>query len=62
VEILEWLKKQIRIKVDWPPHQATFDFKKGIVICGEFVEEEREGFSKQIEQVRIRAQNKKIIK
>ena len=62
VEILEWLKKQIRIKVDWPPHQATFDFKKGIVICGEFVEEEREGFSKQIEQVRIKAQNKKIIR
>jgi len=59
VEMIEWLKKQIRIKVDWPPHQATFDFKKGIVICGEFVEEEREGFSKQIEQVRIKAQNKK---
>ncbi len=62
VEMIEWLKKQIRIKVDWPPHQATFDFKKGIVICGEFVEEEREGFSKKIEQVRIKAQNKKIIK
>ena len=62
VEMIEWLKKQIRIKVDWPPHQATFDFKKGIVICGEFVEEDREGFSKKIEQVRIKAQNKKIIK
>ena len=62
VEMIEWLKKQIRIKVDWPPHQATFNFKKGIVICGEFVEEEREGFSKKIEQVRIKAHNKKIIK
>ncbi len=59
VEILEWIKKQIRIKVNWPPHQATFDFKKGIIICGEFVEEEREGYSKKIEQVRIKAQNKK---
>jgi len=62
VEMLDWLKKQIRIKLEWPPHQATFDFKKGIIICGEFVEEEREGFSKKIEQVRINAQNKKILR
>jgi len=60
VEMLDWLKKQIRIKLDWPPHQATFDFKEGIIICGEFVEEKREGFSEKIEQVRIKAQNKKI--
>ena len=59
IEMLEWLRKQIRIKVGCSPYQATFDFKKGIVICGEFVEEEREGFSKKIEQVRISAQNKK---
>ncbi|MCJ7649084.1 MAG: thiamine pyrophosphate-dependent enzyme [Candidatus Lokiarchaeota archaeon] len=59
IEMLEWLKNQIRIKVNWSPHQATLDFKKGIVICGEFVEEEREGFSKKIEQVRIKAQIKK---
>jgi 2-oxoglutarate ferredoxin oxidoreductase subunit beta len=60
IEMLEWLKKQIAIKVGWLPHQATFDFKKGIIICGEFVEEEREGFSKKIEQIRTKAQNKKI--
>jgi 2-oxoglutarate ferredoxin oxidoreductase subunit beta len=62
IEMLEWLKKQIRIKVDCPPHQAIFDFKKGIIICGEFVKEEREGFSKKIEQVQIKAQDKKNLK
>ncbi|MFX1572816.1 MAG: thiamine pyrophosphate-dependent enzyme [Promethearchaeota archaeon] len=60
VEMLDWLKKQIKIKVDWPPHEATYDYKKGIIICGEFVEEEREGFSKKIEQVRIQARKKKV--
>jgi len=59
IEMLDWLKKQIRIKVGLSPQQATFDFKKGIIICGEFVEEQREGYSKKIEQVRIKAQNKK---
>lgn len=59
VEILEWLKKQVVIKVDWPPHQATFDYKKGLIICGEFVEEEREGYSTKIKQIRAKAQNKK---
>jgi 2-oxoglutarate ferredoxin oxidoreductase subunit beta len=62
IEMLDWLKKQIRIKVDWPAHQATFDYKKGIIICGEFVEEEREGFSNKLEQVRVKAQNKKVTK
>ena len=59
IEILDWLRKQIKIKTDCPPHQATFSFKKGIVICGEFVEELREGFSEKIEQVRQKAQGKK---
>ncbi|MHA1986605.1 MAG: thiamine pyrophosphate-dependent enzyme [Promethearchaeota archaeon] len=59
IEILEWLRKQITIKTDYPPHQATFDFQKGIVICGEFVEEVREGFSEKIEQVRLKVQGKK---
>ncbi|MFW9988622.1 MAG: thiamine pyrophosphate-dependent enzyme [Candidatus Odinarchaeota archaeon] len=62
IEMLQWLQKQIRIKTDCPPHQATFDYKKGIIICGEFVDEQREGFSKRIEKVRNNAQNKIITK
>lgn len=59
IEMLEWLKKQIRIDNDCPPHQAILDFKKGIIICGEFVEELREGFTGKLEQTRMKAQNKK---
>ena len=59
IEILDWLKKQIVIKNDCPPHEAIFNFKKGIVTCGEFVEESREGFTEKIEQVRQKAQSKK---
>jgi len=59
IEILEWLKKQIIINNDCAPYDAIFDFKKKIVICGEFVEESREGFTEKIEQVRQKAQSKK---
>ena len=62
VEMLEWMKKQIKIKTDCPPHMATFDFKKGVIICGEFVEEKREGFTKRMEQLREKAKSKKIKK
>ncbi|MHA1915596.1 MAG: thiamine pyrophosphate-dependent enzyme [Promethearchaeota archaeon] len=59
IEILEWLKPQIRIDNDCPPYEATFDFKEKIAICGEFVEESREGFTEKIEQVRQKVQSKK---
>ena len=58
VEMLDWLRKQVKIKTNVAPHKATFDFKKGIIICGEFVEEKKEGFSKKIEELRERAHNK----
>ena len=60
VEMLEWLKRQIRIKANWPPHEATLDFKEGIIICGEFVEEKREGFSKRLIELQKRVQSKKL--
>jgi 2-oxoglutarate ferredoxin oxidoreductase subunit beta len=59
IGMLEWLKKQIIIKTDCPPHKATFDFKKGVIICGEFVNEKREGFTTRMEQIRERLQTKK---
>ncbi len=59
VEILEWLRKQIKIKTDCPPHEATFDFKEGIIICGEFVEEERDGFSQRLKNMREMVQSRK---
>lgn len=59
VEMLEWLKRQITIKTNWPPHEATLDFKEGIIICGEFIEEKREGFSKRLIELNKRIQNRK---
>ena len=59
VQMLEWIKNQVRIKTDCPPHDATFDFKRGIIICGEFVDAQREGFSQKIQQLIDIAQSKK---
>ena len=58
VTMLEWLKKQVRVKTSCPPHEATFDFKQGIIICGEFVHAEREGFTQKIDRVIDIAQSK----
>jgi len=58
IEILDWLKQQIKIDNDCAPYEAEFDFKKKIVVCGEFVEEFREGFTEKIEQVRQKVQTK----
>lgn len=58
-EMLEWLKKQVIIKMGCPPHLATFDFKQGVIVCGEFVEEQKQGFSRGLEEVRQKAQVKK---
>jgi len=59
VEMLEWLKKQVRIRTNWSPHEATFDFKQGLIICGEFVDEQREGFSKRLIEMREKVQKGK---
>ena len=59
VEMLDWLHKMVTIKTDCPPHEATYDFKKGIIICGEFVDITRTGFSEKLEEVRVRVQGKK---
>jgi 2-oxoglutarate ferredoxin oxidoreductase subunit beta len=58
IEILDWLKQQIKIDNDCAPYEAEFDFKKKIAVCGEFVEESREGFTEKIEQVRQKVQTK----
>lgn len=58
IKMLDWIKNQVRIKTDWPPHEATFDFKEGKIICGEFVNAPREGFSQKIQQLRDIAQKK----
>ncbi|MFX1456146.1 MAG: thiamine pyrophosphate-dependent enzyme [Promethearchaeota archaeon] len=62
IEIVEWLRKQVKIDNYCPPYEAIFDFKQQIAICGEFVDESREGFTEKIEKIRQRAQSKKTKK
>ncbi|UCE13325.1 MAG: 2-oxoacid:ferredoxin oxidoreductase subunit beta [Candidatus Heimdallarchaeota archaeon] len=59
VQMLDWIKNQVRIIPNCPPHEAEFDFKKGRIVCGEFVDAPREGFSQKIQQLRDMAQKKK---
>jgi 2-oxoglutarate ferredoxin oxidoreductase subunit beta len=59
IETLEWLQKQISINNECAPYEAEFNFSKKVVICGEFVDESRIGFTEKIEQVRQKAQGKK---
>jgi 2-oxoglutarate ferredoxin oxidoreductase subunit beta len=59
IETLEWLQKQISINNECAPYEAEFNFSKKVVICGEFVDESRIGFTEKIEQVRQKAQSKK---
>ncbi|MFW9865141.1 MAG: thiamine pyrophosphate-dependent enzyme [Candidatus Thorarchaeota archaeon] len=59
IETLEWLQKQISINNECTPYEAEFNFSKKVVICGEFVDDSRIGFTEKIEQVRQKAQSKK---
>jgi 2-oxoglutarate ferredoxin oxidoreductase subunit beta len=59
VQMLEWIKGQVQIKTDVAPQDATFDFKEGVIICGEFVNAPREGFTQKLAQVREQILKKK---
>ncbi len=59
VQMLDWIKNQVKIIPNCPPHEATFNFKQGKIICGEFVDAPREGFSQKIQHLRDMAQKKK---
>jgi 2-oxoglutarate ferredoxin oxidoreductase subunit beta len=59
IQMLEWIRKQVVINMDCPPHDAEFSFEKGRIVCGEFVNSPREGFTQKIKQLRDKAQKKK---
>lgn len=59
VEMLEWIKKQVVIRTDCPPHEAVYSHKKQQIICGEFVNSPREGFTQKLQRLREKAQSKK---
>ena len=59
VKMLEWLRKQVVIEKNCPPHDAEYSHKNGRIVCGEFVNSPREGFTQKIKQLREAAQKKR---
>jgi 2-oxoglutarate ferredoxin oxidoreductase subunit beta len=59
VEMLEWLQKQVVIRKDCPPHEAIYSHEQGKIVCGEFVNSPREGFSQKIKRLTELVQSKK---
>ena len=59
MEMMQWLKEIVNIRTWCPPHEATFDLKEGMVVCGEFVEIEKEGFIERLQKLRedVKARN-----
>ncbi|MHA1730014.1 MAG: thiamine pyrophosphate-dependent enzyme [Promethearchaeota archaeon] len=57
--MVDWLQGMVKIRTNCSPQDATFDFKKGVVICGEFVEIEREGFAAKLQHIRDEISDKK---
>jgi 2-oxoglutarate ferredoxin oxidoreductase subunit beta len=54
IEMMQWLRDRVDICPGCAPHEATLDFKQGPVVCGEFVEIERQGFIENLEKLRER--------
>jgi 2-oxoglutarate ferredoxin oxidoreductase subunit beta len=59
MEMMQWLKEIVNIRTGCLPHEASFDLKEGIVVCGEFVEIEKEGFIERLQKLRkdVKARN-----
>jgi 2-oxoglutarate ferredoxin oxidoreductase subunit beta len=55
VEMLERLREIVVYQPGCPPHEAVLDPKEGLVVCGEFVEVESEGFVEKLQNLRERA-------
>ena len=59
VEMVEWLRRQVVIKTDCPPHEAVHSLEQQKIICGEFVNSPREGFTQKLQYLREVAQKKR---
>jgi 2-oxoglutarate ferredoxin oxidoreductase subunit beta len=52
LEMIQWLQDIIDLRVGCPPHEAILDLKKGLAVCGEFVERDGVGFVEKIQNLR----------
>ena len=52
IEMMEWLRAIVDLRVGCPPHEAVLDLSGGLAVCGEFVEKEAAGFVKNLQRLR----------
>ncbi len=55
VKMLNMLEPMIEYRNGCPPHEAVFDLIEGRIICGEFVNVERESFIERLKNINERA-------
>lgn len=55
MEMLERLREIVVYRPGCPPHEAVLDLKGGLVVCGEFLEMESEGFVEKLQKLREHA-------
>ena len=54
IEMMEWLREIVDLRVGCPPHEAILDINNGLAVCGEFVERDGVGFVENLQKLRER--------
>jgi hypothetical protein len=52
------LREIVDLRVGCPPHEAVLDLNGGLVVCGEFVETDGQGFIENLAKLRERLKKK----
>jgi 2-oxoglutarate ferredoxin oxidoreductase subunit beta len=58
IEMMEWLRDIVDLRVGCQPQEAVMDLNGGLVVCGEFVETDGEGFIENLQKLRDRVMEK----
>jgi 2-oxoglutarate ferredoxin oxidoreductase subunit beta len=58
IEMMEWLRDIVDLRVGCKPHEAVMDLNGGLVVCGEFVETDGVGFIENLQKLRDRVKEK----
>ena len=58
IEMMEWLRAIVDLRVGCPPHEAVLDLNQGLAVCGEFVERDGIGFVENLQKLSQRVQAK----
>jgi 2-oxoglutarate ferredoxin oxidoreductase subunit beta len=58
IEMITRLREIVDLRVGCPPHEAVLDLNGGLVVCGEFVETDGQGFIENLAKLRERLKKK----